>query len=94
MVFLVPFESIHFNVNLPIDPDLDRFYIGLMVAVWALTGLFGRESGFTRLRPRGWAPGIAADSTFVAIASIAVNFGRITNLAEWDIAQKRLALLA
>ena len=92
MVFLVPFESIHFNVNLPIDPDLDRFYIGLMVAVWALTGLFGRESGFTRLRPRGWAAGITA-FTFVAIASIAVNFGRITNLAEWDIAQKRLALL-
>jgi hypothetical protein len=92
MIFLVPFESIHFKVSLPIDPDLDRFYIGLMFAVWALTGIFGRDSRFRRLRPRGWAAGVAAFG-FVAIASIAVNVGRITNLAEWDIAQKRLALL-
>jgi hypothetical protein len=92
MIFLVPFESINFKVSLPINPSFDRFYIGLMVATWALTGIFGRESGFRRLRPRGWSAAITVFA-FVAIASLAVNFGRITNLAEWEIAQKRLALL-
>jgi hypothetical protein len=92
MIFLVPFESIHFKINLPIDPDFDRFYIGLMVATWALTGIFGRESGFRRLRPRGWATGITIFA-IVAIASIAVNVDRITNLAEWDVTQKKVALL-
>ena len=30
---------------------------------------------------------------FLAVASIAVNVERITNLGEWDVAQKRLAVL-
>jgi hypothetical protein len=92
MVFLIPFEAIHFKVNLPIDPDLDRFLIGAIVATWAIGELIGRRERVVRLRPRGWAAGMIA-FVFVATASIAVNVGRITNLGEWELAQKKLALL-
>lgn len=92
MIFLVPFEAIHLKVNLPVSSDLDRFFIVLIVATWGLSALFGRSEGVVRLRSRGWAAGMIAFA-FVAIASIAVNVERITNLGEWDVAQKRLAVL-
>jgi hypothetical protein len=93
MIFLVPFEAIHLNVKLPVSSDLDRFYIVLMIATWAVSGLIGRSGSVLRLRPRGWAAGMIA-FVFVAVASIAFNVGRITNLGEWDVAQKKLAVLA
>jgi hypothetical protein len=92
MIFLVPFEAIHLKVQLPVSSDLDRFFVLLIVAVWAIGSLVGREGGVRRLRPRGWAAGMIA-FVFVAVASIAVNVDRITNLGEWDVAQKKLAVL-
>jgi hypothetical protein len=91
-VFLVPFEAIHPKVSLPFSSDLDRFLIALIVATWAIGGLIGRGDGVRRLRSRGWAVGMIAFA-FVAVASIAVNVDRITNLGEWDVAQKKLAVL-
>lgn len=93
MIFLVPFEAIHLKVSLPFSSDLDRFFVALLVAAWALTAVLGRGDGTMRARRRGWAAGMIA-FTFVAVASIAVNVDRITNLGEWDVAQKRLAVLA
>jgi hypothetical protein len=92
MIFLVPFEAIHLKVNLPVSSDLDRFFVALIVATWAIGALFGARSGTIRLRSRGWAAGMIA-FVFVAVASIAVNVDRITNLGEWEVAQKRLAVL-
>jgi hypothetical protein len=92
MVFLVPFESIHLDVRLPVSSDLDRFFVALIVATWAIGGLAGRADGVRRSRARGWAAGMTA-FVFVAVASIAVNVGRITNLGEWEVAQKRFSLL-
>jgi hypothetical protein len=92
VIFLVPFEAIHPKVSLPFNSDLDRFYIALMFGVWALVGLLGRREKARRLRPRGWAAGMIT-FVFVAVASIVVNFDRITNLGEWDGAQKKLAVL-
>lgn len=92
MIFLVPFEAIHVNVSLPVSSDLDRFFIALIVAVWAVGGLLARSDGVLRMRPRGWAVGMIA-FVFVAVASIVVNLGRITNLGEWDVAQRRLTVL-
>lgn len=92
MIFLVPFEAIHLKVKLPVSSDLDRFFIALLLATWAIVGLTGRGDGTRRLRARGWAAGMIA-FVFVAVASIAFNVDRITNLGEWDVAQKRLAVL-
>lgn len=92
MIFLVPFEAIHLKVNLPVSSDLDRFFIVLILATWAIGGLFGKREGVIRLRSRGWAAGMIA-FVFVAVASLAVNVGRITNLGELEVAQKKFAVL-
>lgn len=92
MVFLVPFEGVHPKVSLPFSSDLDRFVVTMIVATWALAGLFGRGEGTRRLRTRGWAAGMIA-FVAVAVASIAVNVDRITNLGEWEVAQKKFAVL-
>jgi hypothetical protein len=91
-IFLLPVDAIHPKVSLPFSPDLDRFLVGLIVAAWAAGGLLGRRQGALRLRSRGWAAGMIA-FLLVAVASVAVNVERITNLGEWDVAQKRLAVL-
>ena len=92
MIFLVPFDSIHLDVSLPVSSDLDRFVVVAIVAAWALGALFGKPERLRRLRPRGWAAGMLA-FVFVAVASIAFNVERITNLGEWEDAQKHLAVL-
>ncbi len=92
MIFLVPFEAVHLKVHLPVSSDLDRFLVALIVATWAMTELIGRREGVLRLRPRGWAVGMIAFA-LTAIASIAINFDRITNLGEWEVTQKKLAVL-
>jgi O-antigen ligase len=92
MIFLVPFDSIHLKVSLPVSSDLDRFVILVLVFVWAMTAIFGKRESFERLRPAGWATGILA-FLFVAVISIAFNVERITNLGEWSDAQKHLAVL-
>jgi hypothetical protein len=91
-IFLVPIDSVHLKLHLPFSSDFDRFFVVSIIAVWALAGLLGRGDGMARLRPRGWAVGMTA-FVLVAVASIAVNVDRITNLGEWDVAQKRLAIL-
>src|SRR5262245_50212092 len=92
MVFLVPFEAVHPKVSMPFSSDLDRFVVALIVATWAIVGLLGRRDGIRRLRTRGWAAGMIAFAA-VAVASIAVNVDRITNLGEWEVAQKKFAVL-
>jgi O-antigen ligase len=91
-IFLVPFDAIRLNVALPFSSDLDRFLVVAIVIVWAAGVAFGRPGQIERLRPRGWAIGMIA-FVFVAVASIAFNVERITNLGEWNDAQKHLAVL-
>lgn len=91
-IFLLPIDAIHPKVSLPFSSDFDRFFVALIVAAWALAGLFGGRATVVRLRARGWAAGMIA-FLFIAVASIAVNVDRITNLGEWEVAQKRLAVL-
>ncbi len=93
MIFLVPFEAVRLKVNLPVSSSLDRFLIILIAAVWIGGAVLGsRRESVMRLRPQGWAAGMMA-FVFVAVASIAVNVDRITNLGEWELAQKRFAVL-
>ncbi len=92
MIFLVPFDAIRLNVNLPVSSDLDRFLVVIIVATWAIGALMGKAEKIKRLRPRGWSTGIAA-FVFASVLSIAVNTERITNMGEWALAQKRIAVL-
>ncbi len=92
MIFLVPFDAIHLKAGLPVSSDLDRFLVILIVLVAVLGLVLGGPAQVRRLRPRGWATGAIA-FLFVAVASIVVNVERITNLGEWDVAQKRIAVL-
>lgn len=91
-IFLVPIEAIHLKVQLPFSSDFDRAFVALLLATWAIGALIGRRDKVLRLRTRGWAAGMIAFA-FVAIASIAVNVERITNLGEWEVAKKHIALL-
>ena len=92
-IFLMPIDAIHPKVSLPFSSDLDRFLVALIVAAWAAGGAARQATGRRHgLRSRGWAAGMIA-FLLVAVASIAVNVDRITNLGEWEVAQKRLAVL-
>jgi hypothetical protein len=92
MIFLVPFDAIRLDVSLPFSSDFGRFMVVAIVIVWAVGAVLGKPERIRRLRPRGWAFGMIA-FVLVAVASIAFNVERITNLGEWDVAQKRLAVL-
>jgi O-antigen ligase len=92
MIFLVPFDAIRLKVAMPVSSDLDRFVVMTIVVVWALGTALRKRQTVERLRPAGWAIGIIA-FLLVAVASIAFNVERITNLGEWNDAQKHLAVL-
>jgi hypothetical protein len=92
MIFLVPFDAMQLKVSLPVSSDFDRFLVIVIVGVWAVGTAFGKPQAVERLRPSGWAVGMIA-FLLVAVASIAFNVGRITNLGEWSDAQKHLAVL-
>lgn len=92
MIFLVPFDAIRLNVSMPVSSDLDRFLVIALVGVWGVGTALRKGQAVERLRPAGWAVGIIA-FLLVAVASIAFNVERITNLGEWDDAQKHLAVL-
>jgi O-antigen ligase len=92
MIFLVPFDAMRLKVSMPVSSDFDRFLVIAIVVTWALGTAFGKRQSVERLRPSGWAIGMIA-FVLVAVASIAFNVERITNLGEWDDAQKHLAVL-
>lgn len=92
LVFLVPVDAVQLKARLPFSPDLDRFAIATIVAVWAIGSVLGARSRVVRLRPRGWAAAMIV-FFFLAIASIVVNLPRITALGEWAVTEKKLALL-
>ncbi|HEX4308139.1 MAG TPA: O-antigen ligase family protein [Solirubrobacterales bacterium] len=92
MIFWIPFESIHMKVHLPFSSDFDRFFVAIIIVVWLVGTVVRDRSGIVRLRPRGWAFGVLA-IVAVAVASIVVNVPDITNLGEWQIAEKQIFVL-
>jgi hypothetical protein len=91
-IFLVPLEAVQMKVQLPFSSGSDRFFVAAIVAVWGLGLFLGRDSKIVRERPQWWSAGIAA-FVFAAVASIAVNVDTITNLGEWQVAEKKIAVL-
>jgi O-antigen ligase len=91
-IFLVPVDGVHLKVNLPFSSDLGRFLILAIAIVWLGGVVLRKRSDRVRLRPRYWATALIA---FLAIAvlSIVLNYGRITNLGELSVAEKKLFVL-
>jgi O-antigen ligase len=91
-IFLVPFDAVHLKVSLPFSSDFDRFLVTAIVGVWLVGTAVRKQQAVERLRPAGWAVGMIA-FVAVAVVSIAFNVERITNLGEWEDAQKHLVVL-
>ncbi|HVW47984.1 MAG TPA: O-antigen ligase family protein [Solirubrobacterales bacterium] len=91
-IFLVPVDAVHLKVHLPFSSDLDRFLVAIILVVWAGGVLVRGPGSRLRLRPRGWALPVLIFFG-LAVLSIVLNIGRITNLGEFAVAEKRLALL-
>jgi hypothetical protein len=92
VVFLMPFNDIMLDVSLPIDLYFDRLILPVIIGVWAIALAAG---GFHAPRLRlTWIH--AAIGAYVAIAGLSVVLGArdIQHAQEWDLAVKKLALLA
>jgi hypothetical protein len=91
-IFLIPVDAIQLKVHLPFSSDYDRFFVAIICVVWAAGVIMRKRTDRLRLRPRGWALPVLIFFA-IAVFSIVLNIGRITNLGELDVAEKRLALL-
>jgi O-Antigen ligase len=91
-IFLLPIDATQLKVHLPFSSESDRFFAAFVIVAWAITALMAKRSGRLRLRPRGWATAFIIFFA-IAIVSLVFNFDRITNLGEWETAEKKLVLL-
>lgn len=91
-VFLVPIDAVQLKVHLPFSSDYDRFFVAIICVVWAIGVVMHKRTERLRLRPKGWALPVLIFFA-IAVFTIVLNIGRITNLGELDVAEKRLALL-
>lgn len=91
-IFLVPIDAVQLKVHLPFSSDYDRFFVAIICVVWAVGVIMRKRTDRLRLRPNGWALPVLIFFA-IAVLSIVLNIGRITNLGELDVAEKRLALL-
>jgi hypothetical protein len=91
-IFLLPIDATQLKVHLPFSSESDRFFAAFVIVCWGITALMAKRSGRLRLRPRGWATAFIVFFA-IAIISLVFNFDRITNLGEWETAEKKLVLL-
>ena len=91
LVFLVPFDSTEIKINLPVDSFPDRFLIVGMVLIWVLVG--GDQKTFFNNRRSKLFVGTACVFLTIAIASVLLDSGRIVNLGELQLSEKRMASL-
>ena len=92
IVFLVPFNDILLDIPLPIDLYFDRLFLPLLMGAWAVAlAAGGRDAPRIRLT---WVHGAIA--VYVAVAALSVVLGarEIQHGLSWDLAIKKLALLA
>jgi hypothetical protein len=91
MLFFVPIDSTELDVHLPVGSQIDRFGVVALVLAWIWFG--GDQRAFMRTRrPRLF---VAATCLFLAlaVASLLFDVGRIVNMGELTLSEKRFALL-
>jgi len=92
MLFFVPIAGTELKVHLPVDSRIDRFAVILMIGAWVVFG--GDQRAFLRTRRSKLYVTAAVVFLVLAIASLLLDAGRIVNLNDFSLAEKRFALLA
>jgi hypothetical protein len=91
MLFLVPVDSTELRVHLPVGSQIDRFAIVGLVLVWFVCG--GDQRAFLRTRRSKLFVGAACAFLVLAVASLLLDAGRIINVGDFNLAEKRFGLL-
>jgi hypothetical protein len=91
MLFFIPIDSTQVKVSLPVGSQIDRFAVVGLVIAWIWFG--GDQRAFMRTqRSKLYVTG-AFIFLMLAVASLLLGIGRVTNLGELSLAEKRFALL-
>ncbi len=91
MLFFIPVDSTELRVHLPVGSQIDRFAVIGLVLAWICFG--GDQRAFLRTKRSKLYVGAALLFVTVAVASLLFDVGRIVNLDEFTLAEKRFALL-
>jgi hypothetical protein len=91
MLFFVPIDSTELKVSLPVGSQIDRFAIVGLVLAWLLLG--GDQRAFLRTRRSKLYVGAAVLFLTLAVASLLLDAGRIVNIDDFTLAEKRFGLL-
>ncbi|MFI5004104.1 MAG: O-antigen ligase family protein [Solirubrobacterales bacterium] len=91
MLFFVPIDSTELKVSLPVGAQIDRFAIVGMVLAWLVLG--GDQRAFLRTGRSKLYVGAACVFLALAVASLLLDAGRIVNIGDFTLAEKRFGLL-
>ena len=91
MVFLVPIDSTELKVNIGVDSHPDRLAVVILVLAWVWFG--GDQRAFMRTRRSKLFVSAACVFLALTVASLLFDAPRIINLGDFQLAEKRFALL-
>jgi hypothetical protein len=91
MLFFVPIDSTELKVSLPVGSQIDRFAVIGLVLAWLVLG--GDQRAFLRTRRSKLYVGAACAFLALAVASLLLDAGRIVNIGDFTLAEKRFGLL-
>ncbi len=91
MLFVVPIDSTELKIHLPVDSRIDRFAVIVLLLAWIWLG--GDQRAFLRTRRSKLFVSAACVFLAVAVTSLLLDAGRIVNLNDFKLAEKRFALL-
>jgi hypothetical protein len=91
LLFFVPIDSTELKVHLPVGSQIDRFAVLGLVLLWICCG--GDQRAFLRTRRSKLFVGAACVFLALASASLFLDVGRIVNIGDLTLAEKRFGLL-
>ncbi len=91
MLFLVPIDSTELKVHIGVDSNPDRLAVVILVLAWVWFG--GDQRAFLRTRRSKLFVTAACVFLVLAVASLLFDAPRIINLGDFQLAEKRFALL-
>lgn len=91
MLFFVPIDSTELKVSLPVGSQIDRFAVIGLILAWLMFG--GDQRAFLRTRRSKLYVGAACAFLALAVASLLLDAGRIVNIDDFTLAEKRFGLL-
>ncbi|HSZ05142.1 MAG TPA: hypothetical protein VK778_08065 [Solirubrobacteraceae bacterium] len=91
MLFFIPIASIELKFHLPVDSRIDRFVVIGLILAWLWLG--GDQRAFLHTRRSKLYVTAALVFLVLAVASLLLDVGRIVNLGDFNLAEKRFALL-